>query len=97
MISSTPPRHRNGLTLVEVIIAIGILSAALVVLVGNVASLNLNHRSQQEYQRTADICKLVAEHIQGINWSMIGSTSDPLTWTRVGPLTPTSPTPEDIN
>jgi hypothetical protein len=88
---------RHALSLVEVVISIGILGTALAVLVGNVFSLNVNHRTQQEVVVVSDTVKQMVERLQGVSWSLIGADDQPWTWLRVGPVSPADPVPANVD
>lgn len=84
-------RYRRGLSFIEVVISIAILATAIAALVGNVFTLNLSHRSNQEVATVNQVVGALAERIQGVNWDKVGANEAPWTWSRLAPTVASAP------
>ncbi|MDA3959256.1 MAG: type II secretion system protein [Planctomycetota bacterium] len=76
----------SGLSLIEVIISIAILSTALMALVGNIFTLNTAQKRNLETQRVQEIASNLAERLQGVQWKNLGQDGYPWTFLRRGPV-----------
>jgi prepilin-type N-terminal cleavage/methylation domain-containing protein len=81
-----PPGKRRGFSLVEVIIAMTLLSVAIMSLAGAAAlGLNQMSKARQDLQYSADV-QQVADSLVGVGWNRVASGSAtvrgrPVSWT----------------
>ena len=76
-------RSRAGLSFVEVMISVAILSTVLMALFSNVFSMSMANRNNHELAKAHELSVAITERIQGATWHTLGSDSEPWSFHRV--------------
>jgi prepilin-type N-terminal cleavage/methylation domain-containing protein len=103
------PPGRRAFSLIEVMVAIALLTIAMSGLIGAIANLSHWDRAERDVSQVQLLAQVMAERIQGGTWANLGQTIEPWSWHRrevprpgrpapvVPPLTETDTTAMVIN
>lgn len=80
--SCPPARSTGGFTLVEVIMAIGILTVAIGGIISYTGSLHQRARLSESQSAGAAVAKALAERLQGARWEWLGTSRLPWSYGR---------------
>ena len=81
-ITTTHRRRPDGFSLLEVMIAVAIMSGCLAIMVGQVYTLDKAQQATRQLARVQEIAQVMAERVLGAPWTELGTTTQRWSWHR---------------
>ena len=81
-ITAAHRRRPDGFSLLEVMIAVAIMSGCLAIMVGQVYTLDKAQQATRQMARVQEVAQVMAERVLGAPWTELGTTTQRWSWHR---------------